>query len=84
MASAPIQFSQRHALGEKKSWQGKDKQSSRNEVMDVWEGGERVTVKFSRDPNKRQRSLDDRNRRINTQIAVLESPILSRLFIRAH
>ncbi len=41
VASASIQFSQRHAFGEKKSWQRKDKQSKRNKVTDL--EGRKVT-----------------------------------------
>lgn len=59
VASASIQFSLRHALGEKKSWQGKDKQSSRNKVMDLEgrkgnikrEEARQEKDKFLRDPN---------------------------------
>lgn len=66
MASASIQFSLRHALGEKKSWQGKDKQSSRNKVMDL--EGRKGNIKreearqegdrFSRHPSKNKQDKE--------------------------
>lgn len=57
VASAPIQFSLRHALGEKKSWQGKDKQSSRNKVMDL--EGRKGNIKKERKRDRKRTGFRD-------------------------
>lgn len=82
VASAWIQFSPRHAVGEKNSWQEKDKQSKRNKVMALegkkgnikrQEKGRQKHFKTSEQKQTRQRNLDDKNRKINTQEAVSRS-----------
>lgn len=70
MASASIQFSQRHAFGEKKSWQWEDKQSRRNKVTDL---------RGTKGKKKRERKIRREKKKLLPEL--VRAVLLSQIFL---